>query len=55
MSEPTITIRSVKYDDGRYAVELTVIGLASEREAEAAMFHIQRMFCGAEIVEKVTE
>lgn len=51
MSEGTITMRQVKYDDGRYGVELTVIGLASEQEAAAAMTYMQNRLCGAEIIE----
>lgn len=48
---PTISMRPVRYEDGTYGVELTVTGLASEQQAEAAMQHMQRLFCGHEIGE----
>jgi len=47
-----ISMRPVRYEDGSYGVELSVTGLVSEQQAEAAMLHIQRMFCAAEIKEQ---
>lgn len=44
-----ISMRTVRHDDGSYGVELTVTGLASEEQAEAAMQYMQRLFCGQEI------
>lgn len=49
MSEPTISMRTVQYEDGSYGVSLEVTGLASEQQAESAMAHMQRLFCGREI------
>lgn len=49
----TISMRPVQYtDDGSWGVELTVTGLASEQQADAAMLHMQRLFCGDEIKEQ---
>ena len=48
----TISMRPVRYEDGSYGVELTVTGLSSEQQAEAAMQHMQRLFCAAEIKEQ---
>ena len=52
VSVPTISMRQLHLDDGSYGVALTVTGLASEQQAEAAMAHMQRIFCGAEISEQ---
>lgn len=52
VSVPTISMRQLHLDDGSYGVALTVTGLASEQQAEAAMAHMQRLFCGAEISEQ---
>ena len=54
---PTISMRKFGFrhpnrDDGSYGVALTVTGLTSEQQAEAAMVHMQRLFCGAEISEQ---
>ena len=49
---PTISMRQVRYEDGSYGVELTVTGLFNEQQAEAAMAHMQRLFCGAEVKEQ---
>lgn len=46
---PTITMRPVQYPDGSWGVELTVTGLVSEKQAEAAMLHMGRLFCAAPI------
>ena len=51
-SAPTISMRQLHLDDGGYGVALTVTGLASEQQAEAAMLHMQRLLCGAEISEQ---
>ncbi len=48
----TISLRHVRYEDGSYGVEMTVTGLASEQQAEAAMQHMQRLFCADEIKEQ---
>lgn len=44
-----ISMRWVAFDSGSYGVELTVSGLSSQRAAEAAMAHMERLFCGAPI------
>ena len=46
---PTITMRPVQYQDGSWGVELTVTGLENEHQAEAAMLHMERLFCAAPI------
>lgn len=48
----TISMRPVRYEDGSYGVELTVTGLANEQQAEAAMQHMERLFCAEEIKEQ---
>lgn len=45
----TISMRPVQYPDGTWGVELTVTGLTSEQQAEAAMQYMQRLFCAEEI------
>jgi hypothetical protein len=48
-----ISMRTVQFtDDGSWGVELTVTGLVSEKQAEAAMQHMQRLFCAEEITEQ---
>jgi len=49
---PTISMRHVDYDDGTHGVELTVMGLTTKQQAEAAMLHMQKLFCGTEISEQ---
>lgn len=49
---PTISMRHVDYGDGTHGVELTVMGLATEQQAEAAILHMQQLFCGGEISEQ---
>ena len=46
---PTFSMQPVRYDDGSWGVSVQVTGLASKQQAEAAMQHMQRLFCGAEI------
>lgn len=47
--QPIISMRSLRQADGSFAVELTVSGLASERQAQGALAHLQRVLCGDEI------
>ena len=49
---PTFTLRTVCYDDASYGVELTITGLASEQQAKAAVVHMERLFCGQEMIEQ---
>ncbi|WP_341744776.1 hypothetical protein [Azonexus hydrophilus] len=44
-------MQPVKYEDGSWGVTVQVTGLASEQQAEAAMQHMQKLFCGAQINE----
>lgn len=46
---PTISMRPVLYEDGSFGVELTMTGLTSQQQAQAAILHMQRLFCGQEI------
>lgn len=48
----TISMRPVRYEDGSYGVDVNVTGLKSEQQAELAMQHMQRLFCGQEIQEQ---
>lgn len=44
-------VASLKWDaagDGTFYAQLTVSGLRSEQQAQAAVAHLQRLFCGAE-------
>ena len=44
-------MQPVKYEDGSWGVSVQVTGLTSEQQAEAAMQHMQNLFCGAQINE----
>ncbi len=48
----TISMKLVQCEDGSWGVELVVSGLSSEQQAEAAMIHMQRLFCAGEIKEQ---
>ena len=48
----TISMKPVQYEDGSWGVELVVTGLSSEQQAEAAMLHMQMLFCADEIKEQ---
>lgn len=52
MDIPTFTMRPVRYEDESYGVEVIVTGLKSEQQAEAAMQHMQHLFCSEEIKEQ---
>lgn len=41
----TISIRTAKYEDDSWGVEVFVTGLNSEAEANAAADHMQKLFC----------
>lgn len=45
----TITLRTVKLPDGSWSAQMIVTSLPSEEVADAAVAHMQRLFCGAEI------
>lgn len=46
--EPVVTLVWDKSDDGTYKAVMTVSGLQSEQQAQAAVAHMQRLFCGQE-------
>lgn len=46
MTEPMISMRIIPAEDGTFTVELDVTGLKDEAQAEAAMLHMQNLFCG---------
>ncbi|MFD1839099.1 Lar family restriction alleviation protein [Paracidovorax cattleyae] len=43
---PVISLVWDKAQDGSYFAQMTVSGLASEQQAQAAVDHMQRLFCG---------
>lgn len=45
---PTFSMQPVRYPDGSWGVSVQVTGLTSEQQAEAAMLHMQKLFCGVE-------
>jgi hypothetical protein len=44
--EPIITLMWDKAEDGTYVARMIVSGLRSEQQAQQAMDHMQRLFCG---------
>lgn len=48
---PTFSMQPVRFEDGTWGVAVQVTGLISEQQAQAAMRHMQTLFCGAEIEE----
>ncbi|SFB95833.1 hypothetical protein SAMN05216344_10687 [Polaromonas sp. OV174] len=46
--EPVATLAWDKADDGTYKAQMTISGLRSEQQAQAAVAHMQRLFCGHE-------
>ncbi|MFY9326465.1 MAG: hypothetical protein WAO76_00350 [Georgfuchsia sp.] len=48
----TISMRAVGYEDGSYAVELMVLGLSSEHDAEKAIRFLEGMLCAEQIKEQ---
>ena len=46
---PTFSMQPVRYEDGSWGVTVQVTGLTSKQQAEAAMAHMERLFCGQEI------
>jgi len=46
---PTISMQSVEYPDGSFGVQLVLSGLANIDQANAAMNHMQNLFCGEEM------
>lgn len=45
----TTTLRTEQMPDGSWCAHMLVTGLPNERAADAAMEHMQRLFCGEEI------
>ena len=46
--EPVASLKWDESEDGTYFAQITVSGLRSEKQAKAAVAHMQRMFCGQE-------
>lgn len=46
--EPIVTLSWDKSEDGTYKAIMTVSGLQSEQQAQAAVAYMQRLFCGQE-------
>lgn len=46
--EPVVSLGFDKAEDGTYTARLTVSGLPSEQQAQAAVGHMQHLFCGQE-------
>ena len=51
--EPVITLGYEQADGGTFNATLTVSGLANEQQAQAAVAHMQRLFCGEEMEAKL--
>jgi len=51
-AQPTFSMQPVEYPNGSWGVTVYVTGMASRAQAEAAMAHMQRLFCGDEIKER---
>lgn len=51
MSNPEITMQTIREDDSTYTVEVRFINLQSERQAEITMAYVQERICGAQITE----
>lgn len=47
--EPIISISYDREADGTYTARMTVSGLANESMAQAAVGHMQRLFCGPSV------
>lgn len=45
----TVTMGRQQMPDGSWTATMMVSGLTDERMADAAMAHMERLFCGAEI------
>lgn len=43
---PVVTLSYDKEDDRTYSARMTVSGLSSEQMAQAAIKHMQSLFCG---------
>jgi hypothetical protein len=49
LGQVTTTLRTERAPDGAWLAHMLVAGLPDERAANAAMAHMQRLFCGDEI------
>ena len=47
--EPVVSLVFNKMDDGTYTATMTLSGLPSEQVAQAALDHMQQLFCGQEM------
>ncbi len=48
--EPIVSLVHEQAPDGTYVARLVVSGLQTERAALAALDHMERLFCGAEVL-----
>lgn len=48
-STVTTTLRTERMPDGSWVAHMMVTGLPTESTADAAVAHMQRLFCGEEI------
>jgi hypothetical protein len=48
-STVTTTLRTERMPDGSWVAHMLVTGLPNEQTADAAVAHMQRLFCGEEI------
>jgi hypothetical protein len=46
--DPVASLGYEQADDGTFRATLTVSGLRTERQAQVAVAHMQRLFCGEE-------
>lgn len=48
--EPVVTLGYAQNEDGTFTARMTVSGLETEKMAQAAIAHMQALFCGKEQV-----
>lgn len=47
--DPVVTLVYERDESGMYTAVMTVSGLVSELQAQAALAHMERLFCGGEL------
>lgn len=47
--DPVVTLVYERDESGMYSAVMTVSGLVSELQAQAALAHMERLFCGGEL------
>lgn len=48
-STPTFSMMPIQLENGSWGVSVQISGLESEQQAQAAMQHMQDLFCSSEI------